>query len=86
MGPKTDTVHSPRQATWKEEIREYMQNIKQDGLPCKEELFQRWREELRHAQDMRLHYERKLERTNNLYIELTACMLQVEQRELEVIR
>ncbi|XP_029827128.3 mitogen-activated protein kinase kinase kinase 12 isoform X2 [Ixodes scapularis] len=74
------------QATWKEEIREYMQNIKQDGLPCKEELFQRWREELRHAQDMRLHYERKLERTNNLYIELTACMLQVEQRELEVIR
>ncbi|EEC03202.1 tyrosine kinase, putative, partial [Ixodes scapularis] len=73
-------------ATWKEEIREYMQNIKQDGLPCKEELFQRWREELRHAQDMRLHYERKLERTNNLYIELTACMLQVEQRELEVIR
>lgn len=74
------------QATWKEEIREYMQNIKQDGLPGKEELFQRWREELRHAQDIRLHYERKLERTNNLYIELTACMLQVEQRELEVIR
>jgi hypothetical protein len=31
-------------------------------------------------------YERKLERTNNLYLELSAVLLQVEQRENELAR
>lgn len=75
------------QAGWKEEIRRYMQSIRQDGQPQGEqELIRRRREELRHAQDIRLHYERKLERTNNLYMEFTACLLQLEQREREIIR
>ncbi|KAH7982780.1 hypothetical protein HPB52_007095 [Rhipicephalus sanguineus] len=75
------------QAGWKEEIRRYMQSIRQEGQPQGEqELIRRRREELRHAQDIRLHYERKLERTNNLYMEFTACMLQLEQREREIIR
>ena len=33
---------------------------------------------------MRELYERKLERTNNLYLELSAVLLQVEQREQEL--
>ncbi|XP_077501450.1 mitogen-activated protein kinase kinase kinase 13-like isoform X1 [Amblyomma americanum] len=77
------------QAGWKEEIRRYMQSIKQDsqhGPQGEQELIRRRREELRHAQDIRLHYERKLERTNNLYMEFTACLLQLEQREREIIR
>ncbi|KAH8019510.1 hypothetical protein HPB51_019849 [Rhipicephalus microplus] len=74
------------QAGWKEEIRRYMQSIRQEGQPQGEqELIRRRREELRHAQDIRLHYERKLERTNNLYMEFTACLLQLEQREREII-
>ena len=32
----------------------------------------------RHALDIREHYERKLERANNLYMELNALMLQLE--------
>lgn len=40
----------------------------------------------RHAQDVREHYERKLERANNLYMELTNCMLQLEKREQELIK
>ena len=40
----------------------------------------------RHAQDVREHYERKLERANNLYMDLTACMLQLEKREQELIK
>ena len=40
----------------------------------------------RHAQDVREHYERKLERANNLYMELTACMLQLEKRERELMK
>ena len=31
-------------------------------------------------------FERKLERANNLYLELSAVLLQVEQRENEVAR
>ena len=41
---------------------------------------------IRHAQDVREHYERKLERANNLYMELTNCMLQLEKREQELIQ
>ena len=28
----------------------------------------------RHAQDVREHYQHKLQRANNLYIQLTACV------------
>lgn len=38
----------------------------------------------RHALDIREHYERKLERTNNLYMELNAVMLQLELKEKEL--
>jgi hypothetical protein len=40
----------------------------------------------RHAQDVRELYERKLERANNLYMELSACMLQLEKREKELLK
>lgn len=46
----------------------------------------RRREELRHALDIREHYERKLERANNLYMELNALMLQLELKERELLR
>lgn len=38
----------------------------------------------RHALDIREHYERKLERANNLYMELNAVMLQLELKEKEL--
>lgn len=40
----------------------------------------------RQAQDIKVFYERKLEQTNNLYMELSACMLQLEQRERDLAR
>lgn len=40
----------------------------------------------RQAQTIKGFYERKLEQTNNLYMELSAVMLQLEQREREVAR
>jgi len=40
----------------------------------------------RHAQDVRQHYQHKLQRANNLYMELTACLLQLEKREQQLIR
>ncbi|GFR03690.1 mitogen-activated protein kinase kinase kinase 13-B [Trichonephila clavata] len=72
------------QARWRKEIDEYMQNFqdKESRVPLVEEdLVKQRREELRHAQDIREHYERKLERANDLYMELATCLLQLEQRE-----
>ncbi|KAL8576599.1 hypothetical protein ACOMHN_025074 [Nucella lapillus] len=77
------------QEQWREEIKDTFQKMKAEGshLPqLEEELIRRRKEELRHAQDVREHYERKLERANNLYMELTACMLQLEKRERELLK
>lgn len=77
------------QSEWKTEISEQLQIIQTEGCQypkLEEELIKRRKEELRHAQDVREHYERKLDRANNLYIELTNCMLQLEKREQELIR
>ena len=77
------------QVEWKDEIKEQLQKIRSEGshMPqLEEELIKRRREELRHAQDVREHYERKLERANNLYMELTACMLQLEGRERDLMK
>uniref|UniRef100_T1IM54 Mitogen-activated protein kinase kinase kinase n=1 Tax=Strigamia maritima TaxID=126957 RepID=T1IM54_STRMM len=86
--PKEDYFKT--QATWKEEIRQHMVKIQSGGnhhLPrIEEDLIKKRRQELLHAQDVREHYERKLERANNLYMELSACLLQLEQREKEIIK
>ncbi|KAG1709720.1 Mitogen-activated protein kinase kinase kinase 12 [Nymphon striatum] len=78
------------QATWKQEVEEQMEKIQANGNPLphleEAELVKKRREELRHAQDVREHYEKKLERANNLYLELSACLLQLEQRERDIIK
>ncbi|KAH9508507.1 hypothetical protein Btru_055382 [Bulinus truncatus] len=74
------TLQSPR-IYGEKKLREFPKNeSRRLHLPqLEEELIKRRKEELRHAQDVREHYERKLERANNLYMELTACMLQLEE-------
>ncbi|XP_055342066.1 mitogen-activated protein kinase kinase kinase 21-like [Paramacrobiotus metropolitanus] len=47
-------------------------------------LHKRRQEELKHAEEIRIHYEKKLERINKLYLDLTTCSLQLEQRERDV--
>uniref|UniRef100_A0AAY5K916 Mitogen-activated protein kinase kinase kinase 12 n=1 Tax=Esox lucius TaxID=8010 RepID=A0AAY5K916_ESOLU len=75
------------QAEWREEVKQHFEKIKSEGTclhRLDEELINRRREELRHALDIREHYERKLERANNLYMELNAVMLQLELKEKEL--
>ncbi|XP_036386101.1 mitogen-activated protein kinase kinase kinase 12 [Megalops cyprinoides] len=77
------------QAEWREEVKQHFEKIKSEGTclhRLDEELIVRRREELRHALDIREHYERKLERANNLYMELNAVMLQLELKEKELLR
>uniref|UniRef100_A0A8C1UIJ2 mitogen-activated protein kinase kinase kinase n=1 Tax=Cyprinus carpio TaxID=7962 RepID=A0A8C1UIJ2_CYPCA len=76
------------QAEWREEVKQHFEKIKSEGTclhRLDEELINRRREELRHALDIREHYERKLERANNLYMELNAVMLQLELKEKELL-
>lgn len=50
---------------------------------CEEDLIKRRNEELRHAQDIREHYEQKLDKVNDIYMEMHAHFLQVaEQKKL----
>lgn len=51
-----------------------------------DELVRRRKDELRHAQEVRELYEMKLGRANNLFKELNNCMMQLEQRERELLR
>ncbi|KAL0122800.1 hypothetical protein PUN28_007473 [Cardiocondyla obscurior] len=77
------------QQSWKKEIQEHMQHMPlftNTDPRFEAELIRRRKDELRHAQDVREHYERKLERTNNLYLELNAILLQLELRERDVIK
>ncbi|XP_078064945.1 mitogen-activated protein kinase kinase kinase 13-A-like [Mustelus asterias] len=77
------------QAEWREEVKQHFEKIKSEGTcihRLDEELVRRRREELRHALDIREHYERKLERANNLYMELNAVMLQLELKEKDLLR
>uniref|UniRef100_A0AAY5K8V3 Mitogen-activated protein kinase kinase kinase n=1 Tax=Esox lucius TaxID=8010 RepID=A0AAY5K8V3_ESOLU len=77
------------QSEWREEVRKHFEKIKSEGTcihRLDEELIKRRRNELRHALDIREHYERKLERANNLYMELSAIMLQLEVREKELMK
>lgn len=85
--PEEEFVQS--QGNWRREIEEYMQNFQDEDnrIPLVEEdLVKQRREELRHAQDIREHYERKLERANSLYMELATCLLQLEQRERDLLQ
>ncbi|XP_072262205.1 mitogen-activated protein kinase kinase kinase 12 [Pyxicephalus adspersus] len=77
------------QAEWREEVRLHFEKIKSEGTclqRLEEELITRRREELRHALDIREHYERKLQRANTLYVELNSLMLQLELKEKELLR
>ncbi|XP_067098751.1 LOW QUALITY PROTEIN: mitogen-activated protein kinase kinase kinase 12-like [Osmerus mordax] len=77
------------QAEWRGEVKQHFEKIKSEGTcihRLDEDLLVRRREELRHALDIREHYERKLERANNLYMELNAVMLQLELKEKELLK
>lgn len=48
------------------------------------ELIKKRKEELRHAQDVRLHYEKKLGRVNDLYTALAAAFIELDARERQL--
>lgn len=78
------------QESWREEIKtqityfKVQQQKRRHEFQMKEEQLIRKREtELKHIRDIRELYDRKLERVNQLYLELSAVLLQVEQQKQE---
>lgn len=78
------------QESWKEEIKtqityfKLQQEKRRHEFQVKEEQLIKKREtELKHVRDVRELYDRKLERVNQLYLELHAVLLQVEHQKQE---
>ncbi|QQP36237.1 Mitogenactivated protein kinase kinase kinase 13Alike, partial [Caligus rogercresseyi] len=74
------------QQSWKIEVWEYNERMKAEDtkmIPLAENdlLLRRRKEELQHAQDVKELYERKLQKVNDLYLELSAWKLQLEEKE-----
>lgn len=63
-----------------------MSKLSSDGIPNDSELLHQREEELKHAQDVRLLYEQKLQTADRLYKELKSCKMQLEAKELELQR
>ncbi|CAD5113274.1 DgyrCDS2454 [Dimorphilus gyrociliatus] len=77
------------QALWKNDIAEQYCKYKCEPArvtQLEQELIRRRRAELKHAQDIRLHYERKFERVTNLHNELVILMNRLKSREIELAK
>lgn len=81
-------IYFLKQQTWKDDINNCVVRMKKgnivinaDAIQDELELIKKRQQELQHAQDIREHYERKLEKVNNLYMEVNACLLQLERKE-----
>ncbi|XP_055376779.1 mitogen-activated protein kinase kinase kinase 13 [Condylostylus longicornis] len=76
-----------KQSCWKEEIRNHMKKITQNGTNIhkyEEDLIKRRTAEWQHAQDIRRVYEDRLEKTNKLFLELSECLTQLQEKRKEI--
>lgn len=79
--------YSDKQKSWQVEIKEKLQTSINNSSKIHEhekDLIRKRQEEWKHAKDVRAIYERKLQRTNDLYNELSVCFAQLEEREREI--
>lgn len=84
---QSDAQYFETQRTWKESIGADMLQMTQTETNIKkfeQELIQKRTAELKHAQDIRLVYENKLEKTNELFTELREWSLYLQEKEREI--
>uniref|UniRef100_A0A1A9W763 Mitogen-activated protein kinase kinase kinase dlk-1 n=1 Tax=Glossina brevipalpis TaxID=37001 RepID=A0A1A9W763_9MUSC len=84
---KSEKKYFESQLSWKEEVRSHMKDMTQNRTSIhkfEQDLIRRRRAEWRHAHDIRMVYESKLEKTNRLYLELSECMSQIQEKEKEI--
>ncbi|XP_037938702.1 mitogen-activated protein kinase kinase kinase 13 isoform X2 [Teleopsis dalmanni] len=83
----TEKQYFETQRSWKEEVRSHLKEITQNGTSIhkfEQDLIKRRTDEWRHARDIRMVYEDKLEKTNRLYLELSECMTQLQEKQKEI--
>lgn len=72
----------------KEYVTEYMKRIPQDGkiktITDVAQLEQRWEEKMRHLQDIRELFDKKMRRADKMCCELTNCLEEIAVREQEL--
>jgi serine/threonine protein kinase len=78
---------------WKVDVRNHYENVAKEIERDHQlqqhndyDLVQRREEELQHAANIREYYEERLQKANNLYFELSAVLLQLEQREEAIVK
>ncbi|KAH8323964.1 hypothetical protein KR074_002270 [Drosophila pseudoananassae] len=84
---KTEKQYFETQKSWKEEVRSHLKEITQNGTSIhkyEQDLIKRRTAEWQHAQDIRMVYEKKLQITNELFLELSECMTQLQEKEKEI--
>lgn len=83
---KSDDEYFKNQIDWKDEIKEKMKLTEMQQYNLEEDLIQKRKEELKHATYIRELYEHRLETANNIYLELSTVLLQLDSREDELIK
>lgn len=86
---KSEQDYFESQRSWKEEVRSHMNQIAQNGTNIhkfEQDLIRKRTAEWKHAQDIRLIYQEKLEKTNKLFGELSDLMLYLQEREREIVK
>ncbi|XP_077300030.1 mitogen-activated protein kinase kinase kinase 13-like [Arctopsyche grandis] len=75
------------QQLWKNEIQQHLERMPTWSVPTKDEndLIQKRKFQLKEAQMIKHVYKQKLSKINDLYMELSAVLLQLEQREKEIV-
>lgn len=88
---KAEDEYLKNQIIWRKEINDKL-NVKEIEnsnvkiYNIEDDLIQKRKEELKHATDIRELYEQKLEKANNLYLELNTVLLQLDERERELLK
>lgn len=72
------------QQEWRKEVQTKMSTVGKSSHRMEQDLIKKRQEELRHAKDIRLAYERKLEKTNQMCLEVNILLQQLHFREKEV--
>jgi len=77
------------QQSWKKEVWEYNEKVKGEDstMPLADhDLIKKRKQELKHVQDIKEHYEKKLDKVQDLYVELETWRLQLEEKQRNLER
>lgn len=81
---QTEKEYFQAQAEWRKEVQTKMSTVGKNSHRQEQDLIKKRQEELRHAKDIRIAYERKLEKTNQMCLEVNVLLQQLLLREQEV--